>query len=399
MSLTDFRPEFDNSYQELFQKTVVSKEIMNTRFEAKLRSGESVERVKYSIDAVKVRDVTRGAASTIDVISDSPELLEINIEREAVFHISDGEVTQAGPLNPGEVIGGKIGHKVALDLDARCFAEVVNAAHTFDNGDLTTLSPTGTPITLTSTTVPQMATRMPAKLRRKENQTTTGMVLVADSYAMADVEQYLLAKDINLADATFVNGYAGPIRGAVAYVSEALTGEAIVDLSTQPSNGNTFVVGDLTFTFVTTLGTAEGNVLIGSDAEETRANFMNAVTQGTGAGTTYVAFTGDDLDTQENMLLSAVEYDSGANEDMVGVRAAGQGRLDVASAGDLVEHNFIHAYYGKRGAIDLVVQDMSPVDMRPTDDRRGTNVFSSYLAGIKTFSDGAVQFLDVWIKS
>jgi hypothetical protein len=396
MSLTDFRPEFDNSYQELFQKTIVSTQIMNTRFEARLRFGESVERVKYSIDAVKVRDVTRGAASTIDVISDSPELLEINIEREAVFHISDGEVTQAGPLNPGEVIGGKIGHKVALDLDARCFGEVVNAANTFDNGDLTTLSPSGTPITLTSTTVPQMVTRMPAKLRRKENQTTTGMVLVADSYAMADIEQYLLAKDINLADSTFVNGYAGPIRGAVAYVSEALTGEVIVDTATQPANDNEITIGDLTWTFKTTLGSTPGNVLRGADADAARANFIAAVTGGAGAGTTYVAFTGATEDTRKNMLLSTVTY-TGGN---VGVRSAGSGRLEaVSGAGDLVVHNFIHAYYGKRGAIDLVVQDMSPVDMRQTDDRRGTNVFSSYLAGIKTFSDGAVQFLDVWIKS
>ena len=35
--------------------------------------------------------------------------------------------------------------------------------------------------------------------------------------------------------------------------------------------------------------------------------------------------------------------------------------------------------------------------MRPTDDRRGTNVFSSYLAGVKTFADGAKKFLDVWV--
>lgn len=394
-TLTDFRPEFDNAYQELFQKTVVSTQIMNTRFEPRLRFGESVERVKYSIDAVRVRDVTRGAASTIDVISDTSELLEINIEREAVFHISDGEVTQAGPLNPGEVIGGKVGHKVALDLDARCFAEVVNAAHTFDVGDLTTTASTGVPIELTSTTVPQMITRMPAKLKRTENQTTTGMVLVTDSYAMADIEQYLLAKDINLADSTFVNGYAGPVRGATAYVSEALTGEVIIDMGSQPTAADNFTIGDLTWTFVASIGTAEGNVLRGANAGEARANLIAAINGGAGADTLYVPFTGDDEEKFDNMLLSAV-----AVGDNVGIRSAGSGRLEVSSgAGDMIEHNFIHSYYGKRGAIDLVVQDMSPVDMRPTDDRRGTNVFSSYLAGIKTFSDGAVQFLDVWVKS
>jgi len=101
MSLTDFRPEFDNSYQEIFQKTLVAKEVMNTRFESQLRFGESVERVSYDISGVQVRDVTRGSASTVDTITDSAELLNVNLEKEAVFHISDGQVTQAGPLNPG----------------------------------------------------------------------------------------------------------------------------------------------------------------------------------------------------------------------------------------------------------------------------------------------------------
>jgi hypothetical protein len=57
--------------------------------------------------------------------------------------------------------------------------------------------------------------------------------------------------------------------------------------------------------------------------------------------------------------------------------------------------NCIHAYFGKKGAIDMVVQDMKEVDMRETADRRGTNVFFSYLAGIKTFNDGSKKFLNV----
>ena len=173
---------------------------MNTRFEPTLRFGESVERVAFDISGVVVRDVTRGADSTIDTISDSSELLTINLEKEAVFRISDGEVTQAGPLNPGENIGQDVAHKVAQDLDFKCFAEVRNAANTFDSGDLTSLVSTGTPITLSATTVPQMTTRMAAKLRRKENQEVSmNMALVVDSYAAADIEQYLMGKDIDIA--------------------------------------------------------------------------------------------------------------------------------------------------------------------------------------------------------
>src|SRR5690242_8964998 len=139
MSLTNYKTAFDNAYEEFFQKALVAKKIANTRFESVLEYGASVTRFKYDVSAVRVRTVTRGAASTIDAISDSSETLTVNLEKEAVFHISDGEVKQAGPLNPGEVIGAQIALKVALDLDGRVFAEVTNAFQTFDNGDLTAL--------------------------------------------------------------------------------------------------------------------------------------------------------------------------------------------------------------------------------------------------------------------
>ena len=73
----------------------------------------------------------------------------------------------------------------------------------------------------------------------------------------------------------------------------------------------------------------------------------------------------------------------------------GRGRLAFSTTMSGTTGQRLHAYYGKRGAIDLVVQDMKEVDMRKTADRRGYNIFSSYLAGRKTFADGAKKFLDV----
>lgn len=403
MALTNFQEHFDNTYQEVFQKSLVSKEIMNTRFEEKLRYGESVERFSYDISGVQVRDVTRGSASTVDTVTDSSELLTVNLEKEAVFHISDGEVTQAGPLNPGAVIGGQIGLKVAIDLDGRCFGEVVNADYDFDTGDLTTLASTGTPITLSSTTVPQMTTRMPAKLKAKNNQmVTSNMALVVDSYAAADIEQYLLGKDIDIAGAVFKNGYAGVVRNAQLYVSENLTGEVVLGLATNPTAGDTITINGIVFTFEATLATA-GGVHIGTTVDDTRANLavaMNDVATAIAetATTGYQVLSAADQATWNGLNITATDSASG---DTLTIVAKGSGRLTVSEtltdATDAWGNNFIHAYYGKKGAIDLVVQDLTKVDMRPTDDKRGTNVFSSYLAGIKTFADGAKKFLDVHI--
>ena len=369
--------------------------IANTRFESMLKFGASVARFSYDISGVKVRSVTRGSASTIDTIADGVDTLTINLEKEAVFFISDGEVTQTGPLNPGEVIGGQIAIKVAADLDYRIFAEVLNAYQTFDTGDLTTLASSGTPITLTSTTVPQMVTRMPAKLRRGANQTITNMALVVDSYAAADIEQYLLGKQFSIVESVFKNGYAGPIATAQVYVSENLSSSVVFTSATQPTDADTVIINGVTFTFNTTLTTTAGSVLISGSADAARAN-LTALINTPGTTTTY------------GTALSAANQDAiNQTSKLVGTNSNSADTLTIASAGRLIvagtmtattntwSANTVHAYYGKMGAIDLVVQDIKEVDMRPTADRRGTNVFSSYLAGLKTFPDGAKKFLDV----
>lgn len=394
MALTDFQEQFDNAYQEFFMKTLVAKEVANTRFESKLKYGESVERFAYDISNVVVRSVTRGSASTIDTITDSTELLEINIEKEAVFHISDGEVTQAGPLNPGEVIGAKVAYKVSEWLDGRVFEEVDNALYAFDNGDLTTLSSSGTAITLSSTTVPQMVSRMPAKLRyRNQQEVSTNMCLVVDSYAASDITQYLLGKNIDLAGSTFKNGYTGDVHNAALYVSENLKGEVTLVADVATADEVVTVLG-VTFTAKAVPAVAGEFDIAGSvDAQGAiLANMINGSATGQDSATGYFEVSAANRAILNNAGVVATYVDA---TDTLTITARGRIIFSTTMSGTVT--NKLHAYYGKKGAIDLVVQDLSPVDMRQTADRRGTNVFSSLLAGVKVFADGAKKYLDVHI--
>lgn len=375
-------------------KTLVAKDIANTRFEPKLRFGESIERVAYDISGVVVRTVTRGSASTIDTVTDSVELLEINIEKEAVFHISDGEVTQAGPLNPGEVIGAKVAYKVSEWLDGRVFEEVDNALYAFDNGDLTTLSSSGTAITLSSTTVPQMVSRMPAKLRyRNQQEVSTNMVLVVDSYAASDVTQYLLGKNIDLAGSTFKNGYTGDVHNAALYVSENLKGEVTLIADVATADEVVTVLG-VTFTAKAVPAVAgEFDIAGSADAQGAiLANMINGSATGQDSATGYFEVSAANRAILNNAGVVATYVDA---TDTLTITA--RGRIIFATTMSGTVTNKLHAYYGKKGAIDLVVQDLSPVDMRVTADRRGTNVFSSLLGGVKVFADGSKKFLDVHV--
>lgn len=394
----NFQEMFDNAYEEIFNKVLVGKSIANLRFEKKLKYGESVERFAYDISGVKVRSTVRGNNSIIDSISDSTELLTINLEKEAVFYISDGEVTQAGPLNPGEVIGGQIAIKVATDLDARILGETLNAEFDFDTGDLTTGVSNGTPFTLDSTNVPKAVVRMPAKLRSK-NQTLTNLCWVIDSYGASDIEQYLMGKSIDLAGYVFKNGYAGTVRNAALIVSENLTGEAVLTDSGTFADGETFTINGVTFTMKSALSSTPavaGEIVIGADLAASMTNIAAALNAPDTTSATYTALSGDDLETIQELNITAT-----ASATTVTIVAIGSGRLVLSETGGSTSwsSNFIHSYFGKKGAIDVVVQNMKKVDMRPTSDKRGTNVFSSYLAGIKTFADGKKKFLDVLINA
>lgn len=390
------KPTITFLYQEIFQKVLVAKAIANLRFEPVLKYGASVSRVAYDISSVLVRSVTRGSASTIDSVTDSAELLTINLEKEAAFHISDGEVSQAGPLNPGEVIGGQVAVKVAVDLDGRFFSEVLNAQYSFDTGDLTTLASNGTPFAESSTTVPQMVAMMPAKLRR-QNQMLSNLAFVTDSFGAAQMTQYLLGKSIDLAGSVYANGYTGDVSSAQMYVSENLTGTASLFLATQPTDGDTVTINGVTFTFKTVLGTTAGNVLIGASAATARVNLAALInTPGTSTAQGVALSAANQIALTSTYKIAATDVVASTKITIVGT---GSGALTVTetltNASDVWSLNCVHAYFGKKGAIDMVVQDMKEVDMRKTADRRGVNVFSSYLAGIKTFTDGSKKFLNV----
>ena len=395
MALTDYKVAFDNSYQEIFQKTLVAKDIANMRLEPMLTYGGSVTRVAMDLSGVLVRSVTRGSASTIDSITDTAESLTINLEKEAAFYLSDGEVTQTGPLKAMQFAGKEIARKLAIDLDGRVFGEIVNASFSFDNGDLTTGSSSGTAITLNSTTVPQLTTRLGAKLRRKNNQEVmTNMALVVDSYAASDISQFIISKNIDIAGSAFKNGYVGDVNSAQMYISENLPATATLVSTGTFSDADTVTVHGVVFTMKTVLGATPGNVLIGADAAASITNLtalINAPTVTTAQGVAITAVA--DLEILSHITAVAT------SATVMTISSVGLGRLDLSETATNFSWatNTLLAYYGKKGAIDLVVQDMKEVDVRQTSDRRGNNIFSSYLAGIKTFADGAKKFLQVKI--
>lgn len=398
--LEAFARAFDNTYQEFFPKVLVAMRIANTRLLSNLSYGQSIDRVRYDISAVDVQDRTPRVDGTVDLISDERETLTVDQDKMTLFNLSQKEMVQAGPLNPGTVIGGQVAIKLATYVDADVLSETQNAFATFDTGDLTTLVSSGTPITLNSTTVPQAVTRLPAKLR-KNNQNLSNLAMVVDSYGISDMFQYLLGKNADFVNALFQNGYVNEqVASAEVYVSENLTAEAVLGLATAPTDGDTVTVNGVVFTFKAT-PVLPGAVDIGT-ADVSRANLEAAINGRDGAGTAYIELSAADRRAITKTYRITATNDNTANTlTIVGI---GAGRLTLSETltdgTDAWTKNFIHAYFGKKGAIDVVVQKETKMEMLQEPKQPGSkNISSTVIYGKKVFYDGAQKFLDFLIAA
>lgn len=390
-----FKTAFSNTYQEIFQKVPVAMKIANTRLLSDLYYGKAIERVYIDISAANVEDITAYSDMTSQAVTDTSETLTVDQNKGIMFQVSEKELVQAGPLNPGEFVGAELAKKVGLYLDADVLYETVNSAYDFDNGDLTTGSSDATPITLSSTTVPQMVMRMPAKLR-KNNQTVTNLAFVVDSYGIADMFQYLLGKNADFVNALFQNGYINEqVAGAKVYVSENLTGEAVYTQATTTVDGETVTIGGVTLTWKTTLTPTAGEVLRGANITASLTNMASAINGSAGAGTTYVALSA----ANRIILTNTLRLSATSTASTVTIVGKGSGRLVLSesSTGSWTK-NMLHCYFGKEGAIDVVVQKDVKADMRQEPKQPTTNIISRVLYGIKTFNDGTKKFLDVLLN-
>lgn len=400
MALNDFKQDYILRYQDILSKVMVGLKIASTRFEPNLKFGDTVVRTILDLSAVRVRSFTNLNDQTIDPLTDSEETMTVNVQVGAVFPIARLEKIQAGPLNPAMTAGKEVATKVANYLDSVILAETRNAWADFDTGNLTTASSNGTPITLSATTVPQMVAQTYAKLF-SNNVAMTNLCWVLDPFSVSQIAQYPIGKDITSANTVFINGFSGHLFGAEVYTSNNLTGEAVLHIATQPTDGDTVTINGVVFTFKTTLGSTAGNVAIAGSADAARLNLAELINSpGTTDAGQVALSAANQIKITDTYGMTATD-DAAANTLTLVARGASRLTLSetLTDPTDAWDTNFVHAYYGMKGAIDVAIQDQPVMEMRDEPKQLTTNIFNNVVAAVKTFTDGSQKFLDVLIKN
>lgn len=415
MALTESinKEYFITPYETYWNKVSVAKAtIANYRYEPQIQEmGDTVKRVRAYFEGLAVQDVNDdpSVALTYGEMEDTKETMTVNKDRDIRFYLRDKQIKQAGSLKPDEAFGLQAGRFMTRDFDAQLFAEVRNALYNFDNGDLTTRTSSGTPLTLNATTVPQLIGQFRAKLSDDPmNQELNNLILVVDPYHASQIDQYMLGKNIDLSGVTFKNGSAGEmVGGAQLYVSSNLSADSTIDVDTNPTLNQTFTINGLTYTFVDTIGTTPGNVLRHvTTASTSFTNLKNALNQSGGTvGTDWVAWTNVApnfyLNTWRRLGITASHASNVLTLSTIGSGALKIGGTAIDGVNNVISTNFVNAYAGKPKTLDVAIQSLENLNPEKLRDKDAYGYYfrmRKYWAQ-KLFRDMSHQCLRVKINS
>lgn len=127
--------------------------------------------------------------------------------------------------------------------------------------------------------------------------------VVGDAFLTDLLAQQAISSTFSLSDQSFQRGYTqSRVAGALLYENQNLTATTTLDLATQPTNGDTITINSVTFTFVSSIGTTAGNILIETDAATTKSYLIAAINEaatgvvGANSGTKYIPLSADNAD-------------------------------------------------------------------------------------------------------
>jgi hypothetical protein len=245
----------------------------------------------------------------------------------------------------------------------------------------------GSPVTVTSANILDILEEAEGKLGAFDAPYETSLrAAVLGPRTVAKLRRAKADRESRLGDETLENGVVGPWMGWTVVENNNLPWSATLNIATNPTNGDTVTISGVKFTFVSTLGTTPGNVLIGANAAASRANLKAAVEGGSGAGLTYV-----DLSIRDKFILRRKRY----------VRCTADAAMAFTGFGDISVSETLtasadgwtnqkqQAVFMIRGAIDLVLQF---VDLKVADKEKGFADLPKGIIGVgaKMFDDGAV---------
>ena len=294
----------------------------------------------------------------------------------------------------------KAGYKLRQAIDGNFLAKYSSAANVYNVNGLNGAA--GAPVVLVTGASQNLSAVFgdsQAKLIN-DGADLTKICLVVDAFVLNTINTLGLEAGFNVADKAYTDrvarGYKGMFLGMEVYLASNLTTTVVLDLATQPTALDTVSIAGQTFTFVSTIGTTAGNVLIGADVDETRVNLTALINA---PGTTSVTGVAVTSPAKFAAFISAVDSPSGNTMTLT----SKQGRLFASSVMTNASNDFaaetIHCLMMEKQSIWMALRDNVTVDQRAEPLKLVDNFLIYTRYGIAVPQEGAERMVNLQIRS
>lgn len=389
-SLGPLNPEFWAKTMQLVRIDEPTFEaIANMELRSLLKKGDTVHRPYRS--TLVVDDYVKGTDVSVQDVSATDEYLVVDESKIVPFYFDDLDETQNG-YDTAAGFAEDAGRLLYSYIDGVFLAEIVNADQDLDDGDIGGTA--GNAVQISAANVVKVFTTA-KKLLKRRNAKMSNLVAVVSPSFMAALLERVEGKDSAFGDSTSKNGHIGQYMKFDLYESNNLLMTARWTPANNPSNNDTITIDGVVFTLVSSIGSTEGNVLIGANTAATLDNLVALINAPKTTTANGVAFT-----TPASLAkVLAMTATDGTTYFDLSYSGGSEATLAASDASDVWSRHIVHQYFGERDAIDLVLQTLPKVEFKDDPDRLGKNVFTHSLFGKKTFADGADVLVDVKIDA
>lgn len=366
--------------QYLLKNSLVSGAIANTEERAGLKHGFRVSR-PYTGE-VYAMNYTRDTVPTFQNMVATDEYLTVDQAKIIPLYLDDIDDIQ----NKWDAMAAYVprsAYQIRNTIDQAVLGQVTNA-----------LLANSAAVSLTTSNVFEKFSQAKAVMFNNGVEDMRPWFAVVDGDTVSTIEQTMAFNGFKVSDDVLENGwgvanYLGDWAGLKMFRSQNLPTTVDIVFTDDPTTTHTLTINGVTFTFIATLTTVAGQVLIdgGSDVDATIGTNLVAAINGTAVGSIYIQLSDSD---RAKLASQGVTASYAASTNTLTLTAAGEMTIGGTQTTGTVGTQTMDLMLGQMGNIDLVLQKDVSVRMdRVTDGRQGVNVTTFALYGTKMFREGA----------
>lgn len=387
-TLTNLNAEWWQSTIQFFlNNMLVSREICNTKEEALLVSGSSVN--FPSVNDLTVSNYAEGTDVTPISLTSANSILTVNQSKIVSFIVDPVQEKQATSKYV-TVMAQQAAFRLANEIDKQVLADCVSlAANQLTAG------------AVSAATLFSVLTDAYAKLFYA-NATDKELFVVMDATRLGLLTQTFVNGGFQQADKKLEDGfspYAGKANNFKVYVSNNIPSSVTLSIPVLPIAGDTFTLAGATWTFVA-VGTAAvaGEISLGADAAATQLIVRSAINgTGTPGAATYIDIAATSRVVYTNNNVASAVF-AGGDSVITGV-----GPLSPSETFTDINNEFgvqtTSMIFGSVGAPSLAIQMLPSLYIHPLQYQIGLNYMTHTLFGHTVFTRDTQRLVNVSINA